>query len=65
MNIFREAKQLLDTKRGDEMTDAERQLIATATIPLMVKTNGIFPKDITISEGLDELAKMVEEAKVR
>ena len=31
-NIFRQAKQFLDTKRGDEMTEEELQLINTAII---------------------------------
>lgn len=63
-NIFREAKQLLDKKdNGTELTEEEAQLISTAIIPLMVKTNGIFHEGITIGEGLDDLAKMVEESK--
>lgn len=62
-NIFREAKQLLDKKdSGGALTEEELKLINTAIIPLMAKTDGIFPKDITISEGLEMLAKMVEEA---
>ena len=67
MNIFRQAKQLLDTKSGPEMTEEELQLVATATIPLMVRTNGIFPEDITIVEGLEELANMVngKESKMK
>ncbi|GAJ17701.1 unnamed protein product, partial [marine sediment metagenome] len=36
-------------------------LVNTAIIPLMVRTDGIFPKDITIGEGLEELAKIIEE----
>ena len=61
-NIFRQAKQLLDTKRGDEMSEEELQLIGTATIPLMVKSCP-FPEDITVGEGLEELAKIIEEEK--
>lgn len=62
-NIFRQAKQLLDKKdAGSELTKEELKLIDTAIIPLMVKTNGVFPEDITIGEGLDELAKILEEA---
>ena len=38
----------------------ELQLVATATIPLMVK-GCPFPEDITIGEGLLELAKIFEE----
>ena len=59
-NIFREALRCLDSKKGVEMSDAERNLIAAAEIPLMVKTESIFPEGITISEGLEMLANMVE-----
>ena len=66
VNIFRQAKQLLDKKdSGAELTEEEFQLINTAIIPLMVKTNGPFPDDITIGEGLEELAKMTEDALIR
>ncbi|MBA7486493.1 hypothetical protein ES707_22053 [subsurface metagenome] len=61
-NIFREAKQLLDKKdAGSKLTKEELQLINTAIIPLIVKTDGVFPEDITIEEGLEELAKILEE----
>lgn len=61
-NIFRQAKDLLDIKdTGGELTEEDLQLIGTAIIPLMVKTDGIFPEDITLAEGLQELAKIVEE----
>jgi len=59
MNIFRQAKQLLDTKRGDEMSEEELRLIATAIIPLMVRGCPL-PDDITIGGGLEELTKIVE-----
>ena len=63
-NIFRQARQLLDKKeKGAQLSEEELQLINTAIIPLMVKTNGIFPEDITIGEGLEDLATMMEEAK--
>lgn len=62
-NIFRQARELLEKKdSGAQLTEEELQLLNTAIIPLMV-TNGIFPKDITISEGLEELAKMVGETE--
>lgn len=62
-NLFRQAKQLLDKKAGgSELTEEELQLIHTAIIPLMIKTDGIFPEDMTISQGLEELARIVEEA---
>jgi len=61
-NIFRQAKDLLDIKdAGGELTGEDLQLIGTAIIPLMVKTNGVFPEDITLAEGLEELAKIFEE----
>ena len=56
-NIFRQAKLLLDTKRGDEMSEEDLQLIGTAIIPLMVR-GCPFPEDITIGEGLEELANI-------
>lgn len=64
-NLFREAKQLLDKKEsGAQLTEEELKLINTAVIPLMVRTwGGVFPKDITIGEGLEELAKIVEGAR--
>ena len=62
MNIFRQVKELLDKKdAGGGLTEEELQLINTAIIPLMVKTDGVFPEDITMAEGLDELAKIIEE----
>lgn len=61
-NLFRRAKRLLDKKdTGGELTEEELRLIHTAIIPLMVKAEGFFPEDLPIGEGLEELAKMVEE----
>lgn len=59
-NLFRQAKELLDNKGGQEMTEDELKLIGVATIPLM-----LLPKynDIPISIGLEELARMVEGSK--
>ena len=63
-NLFRQAKELLDKKdAGSELTEDKLQLISTAIIPLMVKTDGVFPKGITLAEGLEELAKIFEEEK--
>lgn len=60
-NLFWQAKELLVKKdNGTELTGEELQLINTAIIPLMVKTDGIFPDDITIGEGLKALAKIVD-----
>ena len=59
-NLFREAKALLDKKdSGAQLSEEELELINTAVIPLMVNTDGIFPDDITIAEGLKELARMI------
>ena len=59
-NLFRQAKELLDTKRGSELTEQELDLVSQAIAPLL-----ILPafSDITISEGLEELAKILEEAR--
>ena len=63
LNLFRKAKQLLDKKdAGGELTEEELRLIHTAIIPMNLNINGFFPEDITISEGLEELAKILEEA---
>ena len=59
-NIYRQAKELLDRKHDNKLTEEEYQLINTAIIPLMI-TN-VLGKDITLREGLEELAKIVEEA---
>lgn len=60
-NLFRQARQLLDKKdSGAELTEEELGLVNTAIIPLMVKTHGVFPEDIAIGQGLEELAKIVE-----
>lgn len=61
-NLFRQAAELLDKKdSGAQLTEEELELINRAIIPLMVNTDGIFPEDITIAEGLDEIARMIEE----
>jgi hypothetical protein len=63
-NLFRQAKDLLDKKdSGAQLTEEELRLLNTAIIPLMVKTDGVFPEDITLAEGLEELAKILEEAQ--
>jgi len=62
VNLFRQAAQLWKVKdAGGELTDDELQLIHTAIIPLNLNTGGFFPEDITLGEGLEELAKIVEE----
>jgi hypothetical protein len=61
-NIFREAKLLLETKKESEMTEDERCTVNAALIPFNIKG---FPlsKEITISEGLEIMAKIVEGRK--
>ena len=59
-NIFKEAKQLLETKESWEMTEEELNLIGTALIPLMLVRAY---SDIPIDEGLEDLSGIIEEAK--
>lgn len=58
-NIFKQAKQLLDTKPVEEMNYEEVLTVKTAMIPL-----NILPEfnDINIDEGLEKLAKLLDEA---
>jgi len=58
MNIFREAKQLLETKVQSEMTEEELTTVKAALIPLT-----ILPcfNDVTTSQGLEALARLIEE----
>lgn len=58
-NIFRQAKQLLQEKPVLEMSEEELQIINTATMPLLLLRHF---SDMTINDGLEELAKMVDEA---
>lgn len=63
-NIFRRAHRLLVKKEaGTQLTEKEERLLSTALIPLMVRSNGVFREGITLREGLEELAKIAEEAK--
>jgi hypothetical protein len=59
-NIFQEASTLLRTKNGRDMSEEEAETLATAMIPLM-----LLPQysDLPIVEGLEELGRMLEEAK--
>lgn len=59
-NIFREAKQLLRDKPILEMNGEEVLTVKAAMIPL-----DILPQfnDKTVDEGLEELAKIFDEAK--
>ena len=58
-NIFRQAKQLLNNKGDQEMSEEEGKLLSAATIPLI-----ILPRfnNTPTGEGLEELAKLVEES---
>lgn len=60
-NIFRQAKELLHTKRVWEMTAEEVLTVKAAQIPL-----DILPEfsDKTTDEGLEELAWLFEEAHI-
>lgn len=60
-NIFREARQLLQDKTILEMNGEELITVKAALIPL-----NILPEfnDKTIYEGLEELAKIWDEANV-
>lgn len=55
-NIFRQALEILD--KDGTRTEEEEELLAAATIPL-----DILPEfnDMTTGEGLEELAKIVED----
>jgi len=59
-NIFRQAKQLLNEKPVLEMNEEELEIVNTATMPLLLLRHF---SDMTINNGLEELAKMVEEGK--
>lgn len=59
-NLFRQALEILD--KNGERTEEERELLNTALIPLHIR-GCPFPDDMTIAEDLEELAKIVEEAK--
>ena len=62
MNIFRQAKQLLDKKdAGGELTQDELHLIAAAEIPLLVSRCPSL-KDMPVGDCLEVLAKIVEGA---
>ena len=58
-NVFRQAKQLLNEKSVLEMNEEELQIVNAATIPLLLLRHF---SDLSIDDGLEELAKMVDEA---
>ncbi len=57
-NIFRQALKILDNENGDMA--GEEEIMSAAMIPLI-----ILPQfnDMSLREGLEELAKIVEEAQ--
>ena len=59
-NIFRQAKQLLNNKPVLEMNEEELGVIKIATMPLLLLRHF---SDMSINDGLEELAKMAEEGK--
>lgn len=58
-NIFRQTKQLLRDKSPLELNGEELEVVKMATMPLLLLR--MFNRK-TIDEGLEELAKIVEEA---
>lgn len=56
-NIFRQAKQLLNDKPVLEMNEEELKIVNTATMPLLRLRHF---SDMSILDGLEELAKFVE-----
>jgi len=56
-NIFRQAKQLLHDKPVLEMNEEELKVVNTATMPLLLLRHF---SNLSIDEGLEELAKMVD-----
>ena len=59
-NLFRQAKQLLNDKPVLEMNEEELAIVNTATMPLLLLR---YFSDRSINDGLEVLAKMVEEGR--
>lgn len=59
-NIFRQAKQLLNEKPVLEMNEEELEVIKIATMPLLLLRQF---SELSIDEGLEELAKIVDESQ--
>lgn len=64
-NIFRQAKELIQTKRCGEFTDEETKLRNTALLGAICLLPKAFPEfdKLPISVGLVALARMTEEAE--
>ncbi|GAI95181.1 unnamed protein product [marine sediment metagenome] len=60
-NLFRQTLEVLNAKNG-ERTEEELKLLNAALIPLNIR-GCPFPAEMTISECLEKLAKIVEEAE--
>ena len=58
-NIFRQAKWLLDHKSGTAMTEEESDLVSLAILPVIYSP--YLAEDMTVGNGLEVLAKAVEE----
>jgi len=63
-NIFRQAKELIQTKRGD-LSEQEIEVINSALLGAMWLLPRIEPEfdELPISVGLEALARMTEEAR--
>ncbi len=59
-NIFRQAKQLRQEKPVLEMNEEELEIVKIATMPILLLRQF---SEIPIDDGLEELAKMVDEAQ--
>lgn len=64
-NIFRQAKELIQTKNCGEFTDEETKLLNTALLGAICLLPKAFPvfDELPISVGLEVLARMTEEAR--
>jgi len=63
-NIFRQAKELIQTKRGD-LSEQEIEVINSALLGAIFLLPKAFPEfdELPISVGLEALARMTEEAR--
>ena len=59
-NIFRQAKQLRQEKPVLEMNEEELEIVKIATMPILLLRQF---SEIPIDDGLEELAKIVDEAQ--
>ena len=61
-NIFRQAYEIITTKKCEEMTDDEIELVGRATSLVATQLPKTYPEydRMPISEGLLKLAEMIE-----